>query len=77
VTQGNRRAEAAGGALDHDADRFPKAVEGLRRIVQTADLPEYGVSHIHIQFQANGEGVYRIRRARSDDVDGGYLPPPG
>jgi len=71
LTQGSKQEVAK-----HDQDRFPTAVTLLRRLAQNADIPEGQVEWIEIHALANGEAVYRVRRPREDEPEGGFLPAP-
>jgi hypothetical protein len=62
--------------VDTDTDRYPNAVDAMRRIIQTADLPEGPVERIEVTFLAGGDATYRVWAARAVESEGGYIPPP-
>lgn len=57
-----------------DIDRFPTTIQALRRVLDDERLPEGPIEWFEIHALANGELSYRVRRPRSDDVDGGFIP---
>lgn len=61
--------------IDTDADRFPTATSGLRRLIQEGSLPDGPVERLEVRWLANGEGVYRVWPARAEEPEGGYVPP--
>jgi hypothetical protein len=60
-----------------NGDRYPTAVDGLRRIISEANLPEGPIEFLQVEFLASGEVVYTMREPRADEADGGYLAPAG
>lgn len=62
--------------VDHNQDRYPKAVEGLRRIVQSAELPDGPIERLEVTFLASGEATYRVWEPRAEVSEGGYLAAP-
>lgn len=61
---------------DHNADHYPDAVTGLRRVIQEADLPDGPIEYLEVAWLANGSGTYRVRAPRAEETQGGYLPLP-
>jgi hypothetical protein len=61
--------------VDTDADRYPSTVEGLRRVIRDAELPEGGIERLEVRFLASGEATYRVWLPRAEEPEGGYLPP--
>ena len=58
------------------SDKYPTAVEGLRRILDEADFDDVPIEFITCEFLGSGEAVWRIREPRAEEGRGGYLPPP-
>ena len=56
-----------------DSDRFPTAKEGLQKILEYGDLPDGQIDRMHIQWLASGECIWKIRPARAEEDEGGYL----
>lgn len=71
-----REGEVSPGKTDTDADRYPTAREGLRRVLKEAVLPDGPIESLEVTFLASGEATYRIRPPRAEETDGGYLPVP-
>lgn len=60
-------------ANSEDIDRFPTAIQALRRVLDDDRIPEGQIEWLEIHALANGELTYRVRRPRSDEVDGGFI----
>lgn len=58
------------------SDKYPTAVEGLRRVLEEADFGDVPCELIHVEFLGSGEAVWRMREPRAEEGTGGYLPPP-
>ena len=70
-----KSSQQGSAGFDADADRYPGAIQGLRRVLRDGNLPDEPVEWLEIQFLASGEAVYRWRLPRADEDDGGYLGP--
>jgi len=62
--------------VDTDRDRYPTAVNLLRRIIQEGELPTGPIERLEVTCLASGEATYRVWEPRSEDADGGYLSAP-
>lgn len=62
--------------LDHNVDRYPTFVQGIRRILQEGDFEDIPIDRLEVRFLASGEATYRYWAPRAEDAEGGYLPPP-
>lgn len=64
-------------SFDPDTDRYPTAKNALQRIIAEGELPDGPIEWLEVTALASGECTYRIRLPRSEDTEGGYLPPEG
>lgn len=62
--------------FDTDIDRYPKAVAGLRRVLDHERLADVVYERIEIQWLASGEGIVRLFKPRADDSDGFFIEAP-
>ena len=62
--------------IDTDRDRYPTAVEGLRRVIGEGVLPDGPIERLEVRFLASGEATYRVWTPRAEEPDGGYFPAP-
>jgi len=60
-------------AAPHDTDRYPRALQGLRRVVEEANLPEGPIERLEVTFLANGDATYRVWEPRAEESVGGFL----
>jgi hypothetical protein len=61
--------------VDTDSDRYPTFVQGMRRILQEAEIEDVAIDRLEVNFTASGEATYRYWQPRALDSDGGYLGP--
>lgn len=71
------RAPEGEPGFDPDVDRFPGAVDGLRRIIQEGVLPEGPIDRLEVSFLASGEVAYRWREPRAEEWGICHLSAPG
>jgi hypothetical protein len=64
------------GKNDHNRDRYPTAIQGLRRIVEQGRLEDTTIERLEVNFFANGEATYRYWAPRAEESRGGFLPDP-
>jgi hypothetical protein len=69
-----RQSQGNDKAIDPDVDRYPTFVQGMRRILQEAEIPDVPVDRLEVNFLASGECTYRYWTARNEESDGGVLP---
>jgi hypothetical protein len=61
--------------FDHNADRYPDAATALRRLAGDDNLPEGPVEYIELNLLASGEIAWRVRPARSEELQVGSNHP--
>jgi hypothetical protein len=47
----------------------------MRRIIESADLPDTPIERLEVNFLASGDATYRFWLPRAEDSEGGYIPP--
>lgn len=70
-----RKPDQQQAEIDPNVDRYPNFVQGMRRILQEADIDDRPIERLEVTFLASGEATYRVWEPRSDDYEGGYLGP--
>jgi len=68
-------ASSESASVDTDSDRYPTFVQGMRRILQEAEIADEPIERLEVNFLASGEATYRYWLPRAEDSDGGYLGP--
>jgi hypothetical protein len=58
---------------DHNIDRFPTAVEALRRVAQDERLIQGPIHRIDVRTDAAGNVFYRVWAPRAEDPEIGFV----
>jgi len=61
---------------DTDRDRHLTFRKLVHRVTSEGEIPDVAVERLEVVAFASGECTYRYWLPRSDEPEGGYLPPP-
>jgi hypothetical protein len=61
--------------VDTDQDRYPAIGQVCNRIANALRSMDTGVEKVEITCFANGDATYRVWAPRSEEPEGGFLPP--
>lgn len=75
VWKNRETPEAERETFHPDLDRYPTAVQVLRRLLEEANIPDGPVDYLEVNVLADGGLTIKVRKPRAETSDGDYLEP--